>query len=451
LRIAAVKKLLIMLLVVAVGLVAGVYFYERQTSAAPPLPPTGTVGQGKIQEKVSSTAKVQPVDVTYVSSDVPYARISEIVAGSEIGKEVKKGAELLKLDDQLALARVDEAESAVAAAEASKLQAQAKLKSAQAGLGQAKAKLTYAQSEQKSVLQNTDLTSQSLKEKAAQLVAEADEGVNYADSVVKEAESAIKAAEANIKKANAGLSGARENLKTLVVTSPIDGTIIDRRVTNTGQVISPQTHPVLFVIVPDINKFELEAQVGEADIAKVSKGMKATFKVDAYAEDNTTFDGEVTHIAFVPTVSASRFTDSATSGPGPVLYKVTLRVLPYSGPQARPLKPGLTANVELIAREVPGALHVPNQALGYRPLTLSKEDDQLIKEREKTGWKPLWTLTNGQSQLLFVQTGANDGGSTEILKVHEGGKLEKDMEVITDNPPQPKSGGLFGGKEIKIL
>jgi multidrug resistance efflux pump len=318
-----VKKLLIGLLVVALGLVGGVYLYERQTTAAPLPPKTDRVDRGEVLEKVSATAKVQPVEVAYVGSDVPYARIGVLPAASEIGMQVSKGTELLRLDDQMAQARLDEAEAAVAAAEASKLQAEAKLKSAMAFLGQAKAKHEVALKEERMVRENKELTSQTLRDKVAQLVTEAEEGINLADAQIKEAESAIKLAEANIKKANAGVTAAKEGLRMLVITSPIDGTIIDRKIKSVGEVISPQTHPVLFVIVPDLNRFELEAQVGEADIAKVTKGMEATFKVDAYADDDTTFEGTVKQIAFVPTVTTSRLLDSSTSGPGPVLYKVT--------------------------------------------------------------------------------------------------------------------------------
>jgi HlyD family secretion protein len=446
-----VKKLLIGLLVVALGLVGGVYLYERQTTAAPLPPKTDRVDRGEVLEKVSATAKVQPVEVAYVGSDVPYARIGVLPAASEIGMQVSKGTELLRLDDQMAQARLDEAEAAVAAAEASKLQAEAKLKSAMAFLGQAKAKHEVALKEERMVRENKELTSQTLRDKVAQLVTEAEEGINLADAQIKEAESAIKLAEANIKKANAGVTAAKEGLRMLVITSPIDGTIIDRKIKSVGEVISPQTHPVLFVIVPDLNRFELEAQVGEADIAKVTKGMEATFKVDAYADDDTTFEGTVKQIAFVPTVTTSRLLDSSTSGPGPVLYKVTLDVKPYKGSEPRPLKPGLTANVDLIAKRVPNAIRIPNGALGYRPAKLSDDDQKLIQEREASGWKPIWTYSDGASKLLFVRTGANDGTRTEVLKV-EGGQLEAGMEVITDNPPQPHGGGLFGIKDqIKIM
>jgi multidrug efflux pump subunit AcrA (membrane-fusion protein) len=126
-------------------------------------------------------------------------------------------------------------------------------------------------------------------------------------------------------------------------------------------------------------------------------------------------------------------------------------VKPYKGSEPRPLKPGLTANVDLIAKRVPNAIRIPNGALGYRPAKLSDDDQKLIQEREASGWKPIWTYSDGASKLLFVRTGANDGTRTEVLKV-EGGQLEAGMEVITDNPPQPHGGGLFGIKDqIKIM
>lgn len=445
------KKLLVLVTLLAAGVAGGVWLYERQRPSTPLRPKTEQVDRGEVVERVSASGRAHPVGVVYVGSELPYARISEIPATAEIGKRVNKGDVLVKFDDVLAQARLAEAEAAVVAAEATKLQAEAKLQSAQAFLGQAKARRDVALKEQKMVLENRELTSQGLRDKAAQAVTEAEEGVNYAEAQVKEAESAIKAAEANVRKAQAGVTAALENLKMHVITAPADGVIIDRKITSVGQVISPQTHPVLFVLVPDLEKFELEAQVSEADIARIKVGMEATFKLDAYADDDTTFRAVVREIAYVPTVNSTRLFETSTSGPGPVTYKVTLDVLPYTGPEPRPLKSGMTGNVDFVLRRVPDALRVPNAALQYRPLKLSEEEQKTIEAREISGWKPIWVVADGHSKLLFVKIGANDGNRTEIKEV-DGGRLEAGMEVVTENPPQPISGGLFGIKDqIKIL
>lgn len=446
------KKLLVLVVLLAAGVAGGVYLYEHKSHAAPALPRTERVDRGEVVETVSATVRVHPVGAVYVACELPYARISELPAKAEIGKRVARGEMLLKLDDVMARARLAEAEAAVLTAEAAKLQAEAKLQSAQAFLGQAKAKHELALKEQKMVLDNKNLTSEGLRDKVAQMVKEAEEGVNYAEAQVKEAEAAIKAAEANILKARAGVTAAEENLKMHVVTAPIDGVIIDRKINSVGQVISPQTHPVLFVLVPDLTTFELEAQVGEADIAKIKLGMEATFKLDAYAEDDTAFQAVVREIAYVPTPPAtSRWIESSTSGPGPVTYRVTLDVKPSAHSETRPLKPGMTGNVDFVLRRVPNAIRVPNAALAYRPLKLSDEEMKAIEARETSGWKPLWILAEGHSKLLFVKTGANDGNRTEVTQV-DGGNLDAGMEVVTENPPQPISGGLFGIKDqIKIL
>ncbi|MCS6975567.1 MAG: HlyD family efflux transporter periplasmic adaptor subunit [Gemmatales bacterium] len=446
------KKLLAVLILIAAGVAGGVYFYEHKSHKAPALPKTERVDRGEVVESVSATVRVHPVGTVYVGCEMPYARISEIPAGADIGKRVAKGDTLVKFDDVLARARLAEAEAAVLTAEAAKLQAEAKLQSAQAFLGQAKAKREVALKEQKMILENRELTSQGLRDKAAQVVTEAEEGVNYAEAQIREAEAAIKAAESNILKAKAGVTAAEENLKMHVVTAPIDGIIIDRKITSVGQVVSPQTHPVLFILVPDLNTFELEAQVGEADIAKIKVGMEATFKLDAYADEDTAFQAVVREIAYVPTPPATgRWIETSTSGPGPVTYRVTLDVKPSAHSENRPLKPGMTGNVDFVLRRVPDAIRIPNAALAYRPLKLSEEEAKAIEARETSGWKPIWVMTDGQSKLLFIKTGANDGNRTEVTQV-DGGTLDAGMEVVTENPPQPISGGLFGIKDqIKIL
>jgi HlyD family secretion protein len=194
----------------------------------------------------------------------------------------------------------------------------------------------------------------------------------------------------------------------------------------------------------------MHAQVGEQDIAKVTKKMKGTFKVDAYTEENVEFLGEVTEIAFVPTTSPIRAGDF-TSGTGPVTYTVTLKVLPSKNLETHPLKSGLTANVDLMVREVKHVLRVPNLALNFLPDNPTAEENRRRSERATTNWKPLWVWKgNGVREMIFVQTGANDGNRTEIKEID--GQLTEGMEVIVENPPRPEnSGGLFNLPRLKVL
>ena len=77
----------------------------------------------------------------------------------------------------------------------------------------------------------------------------------------------VAAAEATVLQQQANLKLAKTNLDYTTIISPIDGTIIDRRV-NIGQtVVSNLNASSLFLIARDLRRMQVWASVNEADIA----------------------------------------------------------------------------------------------------------------------------------------------------------------------------------------
>ena len=108
------------------------------------------------------------------------------------------------------------------------------------------------------------------------------------------------------------------------------------------------------------------------------------------------------------------------------------------------LRPGMTATAQIVVREIPGALAVPNAALRYEPpktqtsrgfsLTslfmprfprLEKSSNKVAVNGERT----LYVLVNGSAQPVSVKTGASDGQLTEIVS----GDLKAGDLVISDS------------------
>ncbi len=72
------------------------------------------------------------------------------------------------------------------------------------------------------------------------------------------------------------------NLDYTTIVSPIDGTVISRNV-DVGQTVAASFQaPTLFVIAQDLRRMQVDTNVGEADVGRLSDGMKATFTVDAF-------------------------------------------------------------------------------------------------------------------------------------------------------------------------
>ena len=78
------------------------------------------------------------------------------------------------------------------------------------------------------------------------------------------------------------LNQAQVNLDYTTIVSPIDGTVISRNV-DVGQTVAASFQaPTLFVIAQDLRRMQVDTNVGEADVGRLTAGMTATFTVDAY-------------------------------------------------------------------------------------------------------------------------------------------------------------------------
>jgi cobalt-zinc-cadmium efflux system membrane fusion protein len=125
------------------------------------------------------------------------------------------------------------------------------------------------------------------------------------------------------------------------VRAPIDGTVIERSVTN-GQFIGSDTAPLL--TLADVSSVWVTADVFERDLRKVSTGQKADVTTTAYPDEQ--FSAEVSRIG--STVDAQTRT-----------AKVRFLVLNTG----RRLKPGMFINAALHLPDAVDALALPTSAL----------------------------------------------------------------------------------------
>ena len=135
------------------------------------------------------------------------------------------------------------------------------------------------------------------------------------------------------------------------------------------------------------------ADIDEADVGKVEKGMKADVVVDAFPGEK--FAGEVTQIRYAP-----------NNVQGVVTYSAVIDV---ANPDLK-LRPGMTATVTIKTHEAKQVLAVRNAALRFRPLPEKDEDGKPKPE------KPPAPLEHGQGRLYQI-TGGAQGSETIAPKV----------------------------------
>ncbi len=203
------------------------------------------------------------------------------------------------------------------------------------------------------------------------------------------------------------------NLQYAIITSPIDGVVINRAVEEGQTVAAGFSTPTLFTIANDLTQMRVIADVDEADIGQVEVGQKVTFKVDAYPDD--VFEGSVTQVRLEATITSNVVT-----------YEV---VISAYNPDLK-LKPGLTATVTIYTLERPNVLTVPSKALRFIPdagqleaLNLTVKD--AMKEAP-AGKRIVWQKVGEELHPKVITTGSS---TLNMVEVVDG--LTDGEEVVT--------------------
>ncbi len=149
----------------------------------------------------------------------------------------------------------------------------------------------------------------------------------------------VAAQQAVVAQAKASEQNLEVQLTKYTLRSPIDG-IVTRQDTKLGETLNAGQ---IVASVMSIGRYEMEAFVPEADIAKVKVGNKANVTLDAYGSDNF-FPAEVYQIDPAETVIE-----------GVATYRVRLRFIQ----EDIRIKSGMTANIDLITKEVSQVIAIP--------------------------------------------------------------------------------------------
>lgn len=347
---------------------------------------TEEVAPANIQNSITATGSVEPVDTVAVGTQVS-GIIDKIYV--DFNSTVKKGQVLAVLDAK-------NLTSTLNSAKANLQSAQANLQSANAALGYQRANYNrYKALYQKGLVSANDFESARLSYRQAE------------EQVAMIKESVVAAQES--------VRTAQTNLGYATIVSPIDGTIINKYVAEGQTVAASFSTPELFGVARDLKKMQVLADVDEADIGDVRPGESATFTVDAYPDD--TFQGTVQQVRL-----------GGSTSNNVVTYKV---VISTSNADLK-LKPGMTANVTIYTQQKSGVLSVPTKALRFTP---AKETVGKMKIKDISNAKnKVWTIEGNNIVAHQVNIGMSDGTHTQIVSgVKQGQKVITGVDVKTDD------------------
>ena len=297
------KRWSLLIILVLIGIILWIYFGTK-TKRKDYV--TVDITRGDIVQTVTATGEIMPVNTVNVGSQVS-GTIEDIFV--DYNSRVKKGDLLLTIEPSVLQSTVDEAK---------------------ASLDSAKSELKYAQSEFKrnETLYRDGFISRAEMEKSETIYEQAQQAVN---------------------KAQYSYERAVTNLGYATITSPVDGTVISRKVDKGQTVAASFQTPDLFEIAEDLSKMQIETAVSEADIGMIKEGLPVTFTVDAYP--NQTFKGNVQQIRLSPTNVSNV-----------VVYTVVIDV----DNSDLKLMPGMTAFVTVVVAEAKNTWKTKNSGLLIR-------------------------------------------------------------------------------------
>ena len=243
---------------------------------------------------------------------------------------------------------------------------------------------------------------------------------------------------ANIKTANAKLRSKQktseldkhqlkqieEQIDKCVIEAPVAGQVVyanKRGKSSSSTALIEEGMPVrerqTIIQLPDPEKMQVLAKVHESRIGHVEPGMTAALVLDSLPDLN--LQGVVTAVSEYPLPAVSVYMSHVKE------YEVTIRILnPPSD-----LRPGMTAEVNILVQEIDDALQVPIEAVVERngrffcaiPVSENKLKTQEIQVGDANETDLIITsgLKAGQQLVLNV-------GDEEVLELLELPELEED-------------------------
>jgi RND family efflux transporter MFP subunit len=273
----------------------------------------------------------------------------------------------------------------------------AQVSQAEANLSTARAQLIEAEAE-RDQFQREARRLRDIRAENAELVSAQD--VEAADARAAQSDARARAAGARVESAEAGLRFAQASLDNTVVRAPFSGTVL-RKEAEVGEVVAPSVGGGLtrgaVVTMADLTTLEVEVDVNEAYIARVTNGQAARIILDAYPD--TSFTGRVRQV--VPTADRQRAT---------VQVKVSItdrdpRILPEMGARVDFLEPERPRG-DAPAASLPRTFRVPAAAVFQR-------EGQTI----------VWLVRDGRLEPRPVDAGPVSAGFREIRSGLSGGEL----------------------------
>ena len=394
--------------------------------------------QKDIIETVSASGKIQPEIEVKLSPEVS-GEIVELTVKE--GDLVKKGQLLCKIKPDILVSGYERTVASYNAQKATVASAQQQIVQAEANLKNIEARFKRNQTLYKDKVIS-----------AAEFDAVQAE-YQTAKSNLESAKQSLIGAKFGLAQSGAGVKEASDNLARTNIYAPVDGIVSKLNVEKGERVVgTAQMTGTEIMTIANLTSMEVNVDVNENDINRLSLGDTAVIEVDAFMDKK--FKGIVTEIASSASVVGAS-ADQVTN------FAVKIRILPESysnltnkGNSSSPFKPGLSATVDIQTERTKG-LVVPIQSVTIREEEKVKDanvdgpekDEEELKKLEKNKPKAkeyVFVVEAGKVKQVEVKTGIQDDSNIEIISGLKPG------EEIIIGPYTTVSKDLVSNDKVKV-
>lgn len=376
--------------------------------------------------KVSETGTIEPDVQVPVAPDV---------SGEIIRLEVKEG-DYVNKGDLLFEIRPDNIQAAYEQARASLNSAKADHMNAGAALKQAESNLLI---DSANYVRNKQLFDD-------KVIAQAEfdnfrRSYQVAKANVEAAEQAKQAAWYRVKSSEASVRQTYDDLTRTRVFAPMSGAVtalnveLGQRVVGTGMMSGTEA-----IKIADLTRMKVKVLINENDVVRLQPGDSADVEIDAY--DDFPFKGKVLNIAYSAQEANLDAQDQVTN------YEVEVLIEPSSYQNDKklmaglkewqsPLRPGMSAVVNIFTDRAEGIVSVPIQAV-----TLARNEEVPVEERDEIVF-----VIDTTSKIVSARTVVSGLSDEEYIELKSG---LKPGETVVKGPYNVVTKELRDGMEVAL-
>ncbi len=246
-----------------------------------------------------------------------------------------------------------------------------------------------------------------------------DQDIEIARTAYDVAVAKFEASNQSVAEQKALLKSARHDLKEVTINSGMAGVVTRLNVEEgetaiMGTINNPGT---VLMTIADLSQIEAEVEVDETEVVYIKTGHEASVTLDAFPD--TTYKGIVTEIGNSPILSSS------VTGQQGVDFKVVI-TLTDTIPNVRP---GLSADAEIIVAQRDSALSIPIQSLtvrGKKDIKDFNASDSLSDDSEDI--EGVFVILDDKARFRMVEIGISGSKYFEVISGIDIGE-----EVVSGN------------------